>query len=499
VIAYENEFDIWTLDVPGGTPRRVELSLAFDPRQNLVDYVTTRNRANSFSPSPEGDYLAVEHRGEIFIVPTEQGIGEKRQVTSSPWRDQRQRFSPDGRYVAYLSDESREQELWVHDREKDTRRKLTSHRSFKDDYVWAPDSSRLAYVASNHLFVVDVETAKNVEVSHNEAGGYQLSQFSPDGKWIIYTRRDEDMNSEVYAPRSRQARNTTLHENPFANRNGVLTPDGSRLVFISDRDNGVAHLFVVPLERQVEDPDDPLVKERLRKAKPEKKDEKAQPPPFKVDPEGIARRAVQITRGEQAVAAFFLSADGKLVYFVSTDERGRGLFSVGIDGADRKRVSEGAFAGLTPSGDRKKVFYTQDGDIYQMELSGERKKTKIEFTFTVKVDYRAEWLQIFDECWRVMKYRFYDAKMHGRDWKAIKAAYEPLLAYVGENQDVYDLSNMMIGELNASHTGVSGPPTREMPALYRSRTSASRWSRTAGATASRTSTAMVLPTKNGSA
>jgi tricorn protease len=68
-----------------------------------------------------------------------------------------------------------------------------------------------------------------------------------------------------------------------------------------------------------------------------------------------------------------------------------------------------------------------------------------------------------------MKYRFYDEKMHGRDWAAIKARYKPLLKYVGTNEDVYDLANEMIGELNASHTGVSGPPTRPMPRAYQTR------------------------------
>jgi len=69
----------------------------------------------------------------------------------------------------------------------------------------------------------------------------------------------------------------------------------------------------------------------------------------------------------------------------------------------------------------------------------------------------------------VMKYRFYDEKMHGYDWAAIKARYEPLLADVGSNDDVYALANAMIGEINASHTGVGGPPTRPMPRVYTTR------------------------------
>ena len=421
--------------------------------------------------------MAVDFHGEIFIVPTDAEVGEKTQVTNSTWRDQGELFSPDGRYIAYLSDETKEQEVWVFDRTTGTRKKLSAHPSFKDSGVWSPDSKKLAYVAANRLFAVDVDGANSTQVAYNEAGGYQVSGFSADGKWLVYTRRDDDQNADVYLYDLAGKKEHNLTANPFADTRGTLTPDGKSVVFISDRDGGVQHLFIVALERQKEDPNDPIVKERLKKATPQRPERPAgaaapAPPaqaPIVVETQRIDRRAVQLTRGEQAVQTYFLSADGKLIYFRSTDERGPGLFTITIDGKDRKRVSDGAFAGLTPTQDRKKVFYTQDQELYQMELSGDRRKTKINFDFSVKVDQRAEWAQMLDESWRVMKYRFYDEKMHGRDWAAIRAKYEPLLKYVGENQDVYDLANEMIGELNASHTGVSGPPSRVIEDAYPTR------------------------------
>ena len=88
---------------------------------------------------------------------------------------------------------------------------------------------------------------------------------------------------------------------------------------------------------------------------------------------------------------------------------------------------------------------------------GSKKKSQITFEFSVTVDKQAEWRQLFEESWRIMKYRFYDPQMHGVDWLAMRERYRPLLKYVGQNNDVYDLSNEMIGELNASHTGVRGP------------------------------------------
>jgi len=54
-----------------------------------------------------------------------------------------------------------------------------------------------------------------------------------------------------------------------------------------------------------------------------------------------------------------------------------------------------------------------------------------------------------------MKYRFYDPKLHGTDWDAMRAKYKPLVAFVADRHELMNVINEMIGELNASHTGAS--------------------------------------------
>ncbi len=509
-IIYTNDHELWTLQVPDGQPRKLTIDLAFDPTTNLVEWVETESRAEGFSPSPEGDYLAVDFRGEIVIVPTDPEVGEKRRVTRSPWRDRHQRYSPDGRYLAYVSDEGADEELWLYDLERGTRRKLSTHPSQKPgDYVWSRDGSRIAYVAANHLFQVDVETGQTAELGYNRAGGYNLSQYSPDGAWLLYDRRDEELGSQVYALEIATGEELDLTNNPFRNAggglttdgrtSGALTPDGRKLVFMSNRDGGVNHLFAVSLARLEEDPDDPLVRARLREEQREEEEEeqaagrrnrgeggRAQTTaPLRIDVDGIERRAVQLTRGEHAVSEYFISEDGETVYFASRDDEGPGLFSVGIDGEDQKKVAEGEFGDLSPSEDRKVAFYVSRSrspggfrgpgsaagsgvEIQKVELPSGR-KSSMSFSFSVEVDHRAEWEQIFEESWRVMKYRFYDENMHGKDWDAIKAEYKPLLSHVGTYEDAYDLANQMIGELNASHVGVRGPESRPMEDEYETR------------------------------
>jgi tricorn protease len=496
-IAYENEFDIWTLEVGSRTPRRVPLSLAFDPNRNLVRFLETQNRSDGFGITPDGDYAAIDFHGEIVLVPTDPDIGEKRQVTANAWRQRGAVVSPDGRWIAYRSDESKEEEIWVFNRETGASKKLTSHESFKSIDEWSPDSSRLAWTANNRLFVTTVESGQTTELGYHRAGGYNVSGWSPDGKWLVYTKRDADQNADVFLFEVEGKRELNITANPWSDAQGTITPDGTRVVFVSNREGGVNHLFVVPLAQQTEDPNDPLVRERQRRAQrgrgsasagadaPAAAGQAGEPPPTggrggrggnqppaalttpSVD--RIDRRAVQITRGAEAVQGYFLAADGRTVYFRSRDDQGPALFSVSIDGRERQRLAAGGFAGLQPTADRRRVFFTETGELWQMEMTGQRRRTRVPFAVRVRVDDREEWAQILNEAWRVMKYRFYDEKMHGKDWPAIRAKYEPLLKYVGANEDVYDLANEMIGELNASHTGVSGPDSLPQPSPYQTR------------------------------
>jgi len=529
-LIYENDFDLWTLDVPGGTPRKLTLQIAADPKENDIETLVTTNRAEGFTPSPSGDYLAVDQHGEIVIVPTEAGIGERTAVTQSPWRERFQAWSPDGRRLAYVSDESGEEEVWVYDLATAQRRKLTTQASVKADLTWAPNSQKLAYTGNNRLWEVDAAGGAPRELAYNPAGGFTIGQYAADGNVITYTKRDDDQNADVYVHDLRTRRAVNVSRNPFTDANPVLTPDAKTLLFTSTRDGGVSQLFAVSLAKLAEDPNDPLVKERLRRAaggRGERADSNATSgataataaaataaaataaaataaaataaaATLTIDEAGIARRAVQLTRGGTAVGQYFLARDGRTVYFtvggggggggggqavaVDPESPNVGLFAMNLDGTNRRRLAGGVYPQLTPTADRRTVFFRRaarggDGgdnaapgfEIAKLTLATPQRADPVSFTFPVTIDHRAERTQLFEEAWRVMKYRFYDEQMHGRDWDAVKAKYKPLLKYVGTNEDVYDLANEMIGELNASHTGVSGPPSRQMPRVYTSR------------------------------
>ena len=495
-LVFTQDSELYTVQLPNGQPHKVPVLAAVDPTDNRFEIIRSENRADSFAPSPDGSMLAVDFRGEVFTVPAEAEVGEKVQITRSARRERFQQYSPDGKQIGYVSDESGDEEVWVYDIAAGTRRQLSRHESYKTGFTWAPDSSRIAFVGANRLFEIDVATATQRQLAYNIAGGYNIAEYSADGKWLVYTRSDDDQNSDVYLYDIAANREYNVTKNPFRESGGALTPDGKTLVFTSSRNAGVNHLFAVSLTRLTEDPDDPLVRARRRPASGERGGEgnqgggggQAAPAvnaqPLRVDLEGIEKRALQITSGSNAAGTYFLSRDGRTIYFTSSDNEGPGLFAIGIDGRDRRKVTAGQFANLTPTQDRRFVFYRQapgggqrgggggggaapaNADIYRMPISGQR-PTRVTFNLQVEVDRKAEWAQIFDEAWRVMKYRFYDEKMHGKDWGGIREKYEPMLSHVASYDDVYELSNHMIGELNASHVGVSGPSGRPSYTGYR--------------------------------
>jgi tricorn protease len=468
-IVFTQEHELWTMAVPSGDLRRVPIDVEFDPTSNLVEWVEVDGVAEGASPSPDGDYAVVDSRGEIFIVPADPEMGEKTQVTRSGWRDRYAKYSPDGAHIAYVSDQSLEEELWLYTVADGSHRKLTSHESQKDaNYVWSPDGSTIAFEASNRLFEIDVAAGTTTELGYNEAGGYTLSHYSEDGAWLVYDRSNERQVREVFLYDVDARAEYNVSQSPDNDRDGVLTPDGTRVLFRSNRDDGTNQIWVVHLREMTEDPDDPRVRAAREAADEE---DEAAPASISIDPDGIGDRAIRLTSGE-SVGSFFLSSDGETIYFTSSDDDGPGLFRIPLGGGDPDKVADGQFGGITPTADGSGALFMRGGgggaQVHMMSLPSGRTE-RVEFEFSVEVDHEAEWEQIFEESWRVMKYRFYDENMHGRDWAGLRAEYKPLLPHVGAYEDVYDLANQMIGELNASHVGVRGAPSRPQDSGYQTR------------------------------
>ena len=215
--------------------------------------------------------------------------------------------------------------------------------------------------------------------------------YSSDGNWLVYSRRDDEQNAEVYLFDIRAKKEYNVTQSAWNETSGQLTPDGKTLIFTSNRDGGQNQLFAVSLSRLTEDPNDPLVRERIRRASGGRGGRgggtdssgatsgggsgATNTGPTSIDLKGIDRRVTQLTRGTLGVGSYFLSRDGRTVYYAvggggfgggggrgggrgaGGDNSQNGLYSVSLDGRDRRRIAAGTFAGMQPTADRRTVYF----------------------------------------------------------------------------------------------------------------------------------------------
>ena len=119
--------------------------------------------------------------------------------------------------------------------------------SEKGDINWAPNSQKLAYVAANRIWEVDVAGGVPRELAYNVAGGFNLSQYAADGTWLVYSRRDADQNADVYLYDIAAKHEYNISQSPAAEGNAALTPDGKTVIFTSNRDGAENRIVAVRL------------------------------------------------------------------------------------------------------------------------------------------------------------------------------------------------------------------------------------------------------------
>jgi tricorn protease len=477
-IAYASDFDLHLFEIGSPEPRVVAMDLGWTVRANQVEFITVNNEVDYYSPSPEGTYLAVDRRGEVFVVPAEERVGEITRVTNSAWRQRGALYAPDGGRLAYLSDETGDDEVWLHDFATGQRRQLTTQATRKSLSLWSPDGAWIYFTAETTLYRVPTAGGAIEEVARHRAGGSTLTQVSEDGNWLVLHRADDLGNVDVYLLHLPDRREYNLTDHAARDWGGTFTRDGKHLLFLSNRDGGTAQLFSVALARPAEDPEDPRVRERLRREEraggradsgTEGRGESGSRSPTPgagaitaPDLSDVARRAKQLTTRDDAVTTFFLSADGATVYYLAGSGRSRTLRSMNLDGTNDRQLAEGAFQDPKPSGDRRFLFFREEDRIHRMTLQN-RERSPVAFRFSFTVDKREEWRQMFDELYRHWKYSYVEEDMLGLDWNAVRARYEPMVERIGETEDFYRLGLEMLHEVPSSHSGISPPPGSGSP------------------------------------
>jgi tricorn protease len=521
-IVYEQDFGLWKLDTATGKSTEIPLNIVSDDKENDVETITVHNTTEGYDLSPSTRRAAVSVHGEIFSVATDKG--DIQRVTQSFSRETAPVWSPDGKWIAFVSDKSGRDEVWMAHEDSTGLKKISDADTEKQNIEWAPDSKALIYAASDHkLYRYDLDTGKTTTIAAGEAGNIQGARFSPDGKWVAYAKLDHDLRPHVYVTASTGGPEHHVGNNDqlFSETHPYWTPDGKRLLFLAGLAQAgsatlrqsFVQLYSVSLMKEEKNPSDHGVDDEEQAQAAEKLDRfrnaqargEAPKPEVKIDFEGITRRAHQVTHLSDNITTMAVSPDSKLYAFVAVAERETRpvatLYTIPEDGTQVTTITNNAnrdeeddapgggtggqaIQNLKFSKDGKSIYFMEREGLYFVELGslasaatgGGRgavaasgaassargfERHRVTFTARVDVDHQQEWKEVFNESWRVMKNRFYDAEMHGVDWPKIKSVYEPLMDYVADQEEMHNVVSQMIGELNASHTGISATPTAE--------------------------------------
>src|SRR5712692_3196936 len=334
VIVFEHDFGIWKLDTGSKKVTPIRLYIDAETEENDTEVRAFNSEADDYDLAPNFRRIVISIHGEIFTVPVEEG--DIKQITDSPSRDRDVSYSPDGKSVAFISDRSGREELYVVAVDgTGEAQKLTDIDALKFGYNWSPDSKDIAFTSSDSkLRKVIVASKQVVELDSSRYGNISTPEWSPDGKWLAYSKQDASRTADIYLIASsgddKQPRKVTFDS--YDERAPRFAPDGRRLFFVrSDSTGGggfgnaSVQIYSIGLERLERDPDDP---EDAAPAVPDDTGEGAPPPrrpmnrpphETKVDWAGLKHRTRQVTRMPFPISSYTIAPDSRTVVFVTTE------------------------------------------------------------------------------------------------------------------------------------------------------------------------------------
>jgi tricorn protease len=473
-----------------GKPREVPVQVSADSRFDAVEHKTQSGSASEFALSPNGKLIAFCVRGELFVTLNDKESKRTAAITDHPFRDQNVQWLNDSTLL-FLSDRTGNKEIYLArsaDPEEPSLyrtlkldlRQLTQTPEDEHDILLSPNGKKLVIrKGRGQLLVADVDSTGALSNTKKLLDGWATPSgmaWSPDSRWLAYSLDDLNFNEEIFihaADNSAGPVNVSMH--PRSDRSPVWSPDGSKLGFLSLRNNGDMDVWFVWLKRSDWEKTQPDWEEE-EEIKPEKKKngkdngngEKEEEIVIEIDFPDIHERLQQVSRLPGNESDLVISKDGQTFYF-TTNSGGRSgsegepdLMSAKWDGSELKRLAEKFRAyQLTLDKAGKNIYYLQSGGKTGKFVIDGNKQESIPFQAKMKINHPEERRQMFAEGWRSLRDGFYDPKFHGRDWEDLRKRYEAYALAASTTQDFQDMYNEMLGQLDASHMGFRGPTPEE--------------------------------------
>ena len=511
-IAFERELGIWTLDTASGRVQPVPIERRGAPSAMAVERVSLSDRFDELALSPDGKKIAAIAHGEVFSAAAKDG-GDAQRVTFTPGRETQVTWAPDSRRIAYVSTRADGSNIHLYDFVAGSESPVTTGAGFATSPRFSPDGRLLAYQRNaRELRVLELATKNDRVVAK---GTFDTPPFvdpmaldwSPDSKYVAYFAPGERLfqNVRVVSIEGGEARQVSFLPNAFSG-SVAWGPDGTYLMFQTRqrtepgrvvrvdlvprtpkfREDQFRDLFreEAPARPSTRQPD-PAETKALTQA-PSAPASPARPGPATTEPsagtsaakpgagakppapvtivvEGIRRRVSVVPIGLD-IGSLAISPDGKWLAVTASAAGQENLYLYSLDELSKepavaRQISSTpggkGFAQFTP--DSQELFYLDRGRVFNVTV--ERREPKpIPVEAQIDVDFREENRAMFTEAWTWLRDSFFDERFNGLNWEEARRRYEPRIAASSNPDETRRLMSLMIGELNASHTGISAPP-----------------------------------------
>lgn len=484
-IVFERNFSIWRYDTGTGQSRAVPIVLRGAPAVADGDRVTLTSGASQLVLSPDGKKVAFTARGEIWVTGAKDG-GDAVRVSANPGPDAQPIWLADSRRIVYSSKRGDAWQLVRTD--VVTREELILTRAGVDVApVLSRDGRRIAYQHDGRsIHVVDVDGGNDRAVATGHFGrppfaGQREMTWSPDDAWIAFLSAEEKGFTNIYAVPSAggDRRQVSFLANSFAG-SVIWSADGQFLLYDTSqrteasalvridlvprtprfREDQFRDLFSAPPARDTASRSaatrDTATRDTARARRPAARR-------TEIVWDGLRQRASVVVTG---FALGDLSPDGKTVMLIGQFAGPASLYTYSIDPLAAETpvprqltTSAGGKSSVQYSADGKDVWFVEAGRISAVTVDSRTTRT-LAFRAELEVDPLAERLAAFEEGWSYQRDGFYDPAMHGADWNSIRNVFSAQVAGARTGDEFRRIMNLMVGELNASHSGASGPASQ---------------------------------------
>jgi tricorn protease len=436
----------------GSSTSKIDIVVYSDAKQNSIERQVLTSGASEAQISPDGKTFALVAGAEIWTVPVEKGTGRNKddaeRLTDYPGVDGEIAWDRSGNKIFFVSDRDGARKLFSIDPATKKVDQITHADSDVLSPTLSPDGTTLAFWMAGDaggLYTYRVSgissPRKIVEQPGTHFFGTSAGEFkwSPDSRWIAFTRRQPGGTWNAWIVRAEGGTPQNVTRRNVNHSSLGWSADGKYLYLSSSRDGG--GFFILPLQKEIEDPDEATMKY----AKPETLS-------IEIDFEDIHLRVRRFFTQSPSGNILADKETGK-VFFLSAG----GLWQVDYDGKNARQIVP-TVSSFTLSEDGKTAFGLRAGMPFKVTLSGNFPSSDVAFRAELVQDADLVRQAAFVEFWRMYNRGFYDENFHGRDWSQIRSRYEPLLEGVGHRREFAELLNLMVGELEGSHTEVSPSP-----------------------------------------